>query len=87
MSEQPNQQPVKHIHRHQLELGENAFWFLIWSLAAASLLGLVWIANFWNNRTDELIARTPDPIETRCAISGGSTVTQQCMALLTKRGN
>ena len=80
--------PVKVTHTHHLELGENAFWIVLWTMAAIALNVLLAICLYWDNKNDELIAKSREPIETRCALASGSNVTQQCQALLiSKRGN
>lgn len=67
--------------KHTLGLGENAFWLAIWTMAACALLGLIGILAWHDLREDEILAKTPAPLELACATSNTSRVHPACMAL------
>lgn len=84
MSEQAQQTR----HTHHLELGDNAYWLCLWTMVGVAALVLVGMLVWHDLREDELIAKSRDPIETRCALGLSSTVSQQCQVLLVaKREN
>ena len=74
--------PVQVKHTYRLELGENAFWLAVWTMVASAALAFFAILFHYSHRTDELIARSRDPIETRCALGVSQSLTQQCQALI-----
>lgn len=71
--------------KHQLELGENAFWAFIWTMVGIVLLALVSILTSHSIESDRLIAQSADPVATACATGLGSTVTNQCTVLLARK--
>lgn len=70
--------------KQKLELGENAFWAVIWTLVAVASITLIYICLSFSNKEDTLIASSTDPIATACALGTRSTVSNQCTALLAR---
>lgn len=79
----PSKTPATQV-THRLELGENAFWVLIWTLAALTLATVLSVALYYGHKEDTLIASSTDPIATACALGTRSTVSNQCTALLAR---
>ena len=73
--------PVKVNHTYRLELGDNAFWLLIWTMVACAFLALIGIIGHFNLKADELLAKTPAPLELACATSTSTRVHPACMAI------
>lgn len=73
--------PVKVRHTHHLEIGDNAFWFLIWTMGACAFLALIALVSHHNLKENELLAKTPTPLELACATSRPERVHPACMAL------
>lgn len=76
--------PVKVKHTLSLEIGENAFWIVVWTIVAISLVALAIVFTNRSLATDQLIAKSADPIATACA-TGSTTLSNQCMALLARK--
>lgn len=72
-------QPIR--VKHTLELGDNAFWLLIWTMVACAFLGLVALLSHHNLKSDEILAKTPTPLELACATSDSHRVHPACMVL------
>ena len=70
---------------HTLEVGENAFWIIIWTIVAAFFLILAAILTTRSLAVDELVSKSADPVATACATGYNSTVSNQCMALLARK--
>lgn len=70
--------------KQQVELGDNAFWAVIWTLASIAGIGLLYICLSFSNKEDTLIASSADPIATACALGTRSTVSNQCTAFLAR---
>lgn len=77
--------PVKVKHVHHLEIGDEAFWLGIWTLLSVALIALVIVLTQRSLASDELIAKSADPVATACAISFSASVNNQCMALLARK--
>lgn len=77
--------PVKVKHTLSLEIGDNAFWIIVWMIVAAFFLILAAILSTRSLAADELIAKAADPVATACATGYNSTVSNQCMALLARK--
>lgn len=77
--------PVKVKHTLSLEIGENAFWIIVWTIVATFVLILVAILTSRSLATDELVAKSADPIATACATGYNSTVNNQCLAFLARK--
>lgn len=73
--------PVKVRHTHHLELGDNAFWLCIWTMGAATFLAMIYILAWHAQRQDEILAKTPAPLELACATSAPSRTHPACLAL------
>lgn len=73
---------IKHERVHRLEIGENAFWLILWVIAGVTLCATLAIALHFSAINDELIAKSRDPIETRCALTGNASLSQQCQVLM-----
>lgn len=67
----------------KIEICDNAYWLLLWTMVAAAFLTFVTIIVFHNNKTDELIAKSADPIATACALSGNSVT--NCMVVSARK--
>lgn len=70
---------------HTLEVGENAFWIIIWTIVAAFFLILAAILTTRSLAVDELVSKSADPVATACATGYNSSVSNQCMALLARK--
>jgi hypothetical protein len=77
--------PVKVTHTHHLELGENAFWLSIWTMIAIALITLTFILAKRSLASDELIAKSSDPVALACATGYNTSVSNQCMAFLARK--
>lgn len=76
--------PVRVKHTLSLEIGDNAFWISLWAIGAIFLLLLTLMLTNRSLASDELIAKSADPVATACATGYNSTVSNQCMALLAR---
>lgn len=83
MSQNPNQQIVS--HQHRLEVGENAFWLMLWTVVAIALVALVYLLASYNAKIDAAIIASQDPVAAACATGTHSTVSNQCAALLARK--
>ena len=72
------------MHNNKLELGENAFWAIVWLLVAIGICTLITICLYFNSKENTLIATSTDPIATACALGTRATVSNQCTALLAR---
>lgn len=77
--------PTKITHTHQLEIGENAFWVVVWLILAASILALTFMIANYNANKEELIVKSADPIASACATGLSGSTTNQCQALMIRR--
>jgi hypothetical protein len=77
MSEQATQTPVT----YRLEVGDNAFWLFVWVIIACAVLALFALISHHNLRADEILAKTPSPLESACATSRPERVHPACMLL------
>lgn len=77
--------PVKVKHTLSLEIGENAFWIIVWAIVALTLIGFTSILAKRSLAGDELVAKSADPVATACATGLGSTVSNQCLAFLARK--
>ncbi len=82
-----NNTPQKVDHVHRLEIGDNVFWLALWAVIATAIVLAISIAMQINLKETEVIAKSPDPIGTRCAMETGISVSQPCMILLANRAN
>lgn len=76
--------PVRVKHTLSLEIGDNAFWIIVWTIVAAFVLMFTSILASRSLAADELVAKSADPIATACATGYNSTVSNQCLALLAR---
>lgn len=76
-------QKVSHVHR--LEIGDNAFWLATWIIIAFTIVKIVVAFVQASVNEDELVAKSPNPVATKCALASRTTVSQQCMALLAQK--
>ena len=68
----------------QLEVGENAFWIIVWTLAALTVSTIVGLCLYYGNKEDQMVATSADPMATACALGTRSQVSNQCMAYLAR---
>lgn len=74
--------PVRVKHTLSLEISDNAFWISFWAIGAIFLLLLTLMLTNRSLASEELIAKSADPVATACATD--STARNQCMALLAR---
>lgn len=77
-----NTTQVKVVHR--LEVGENAFWLMLWTVMAIAVVTLILFAIQRANERDKAIIASPDPVAAACATGSSGQTSNQCMALLAR---
>jgi len=70
---------------HRLEISENAFWLVLWSIVATGIVVLVAILGSNSLESDRILAKSSDPVATACATGLGSHITNQCTVLLARK--
>ena len=77
-SHTPNRPKIIH-----LEIGDNAFWLMLWTMVAIALGIFLCTALKNSHEIDKAIVASPDPIVSACAIAGERTAVK-CMAVLAR---